>query len=866
MSSSNSIGEKLKTKLHIHSIKRKPMREKVSAMRVEVLRMPQDLKATLDNGTPVTAAAVLVDLNKAKEAIWNRAVTDPERRVSVNTATTITDEVEPKLVKLRAANGGRPPPVTLTTPVADQKTIANGKALLIKLDKVKNAITQKQPVIASIWQAQGFGYNALVSEEAAIRLRINETIVTDALVSQFEAEIQGLQTKLTAATDKAGEWAQAKPGVKTKIDGFVLALAPLTELFKTAKADPKKVSTEFDTLDSLQFLFGNPSANVAQINVLVLKMEGLVSGLQGKDMAAYSQELIGNKAEKDKIAAERKIFTDAAGQKMEALKKLTRAMGSNADALETQYLDTLKTLGVPGQDGIVPDATKVAQAFVLKIERATSIETNKLRNFRSEIVTLRNQVVQQVQTVRSTLGTVPVLAVDWKQIDGMLSTLDQQMDGTTTTTVESLTALTSAKALAEQIKARLEAMSETTAKTGLTGFQVRLDKMTNDLTNNSIAGEKSNLGTYFPDERKKFDSELKQFRKDMATMPGAKALATFNTLDKLYQAKLLQATEIAGIVTSANTVLETKKKAYGKLRGSVVSRNFEEPNTVSMAIEALATALKERPASKETITLARQNLEREMSSTTTAQSIKQGVAQAKLDKARDDLKAEQTKEALKVRRREAAAAFADAKVAVKEADGDKLALDAIENLLDEADTAIKAGDEASATRALDRVMQRADLLLAHPEGEVNRQRKALPKLFKEWQSVLTTTAGLLQTTIDAIGTYEPDPNSPDAGKALASAKRLAAQIAEYKTRFTETPLKTIEPVLGRLASDGVPEAGQRKAREEALALIADQSGALQKHPLTKMLVECPLPGASAIPGRLYTGLGRLQYTVLTSVR
>ena len=94
----------------------------------------------------------------------------------------------------------------------------------------------------------------------------------------------------------------------------------------------------------------------------------------------------------------------------------------------------------------------------------------------------------------------------------------------------------------------------------------------------------------------------------------------------------------------------------------------------------------------------------------------------------------------------------------------------------------------------------------------------------------------------------------------------APSSARYKAAFIEHDVKTLATALGQLASDDLPDAGRRKARERALAIINDQSSDLQQHPLTTLLASCPLPGASSIGGRLLTGLARLQFTVITSVR
>jgi hypothetical protein len=181
----------------------------------------------------------------------------------------------------------------------------------------------------------------------------------------------------------------------------------------------------------------------------------------------------------------------------------------------------------------------------------------------------------------------------------------------------------------------------------------------------------------------------------------------------------------------------------------------------------------------------------------------------------------------------------------------------------EAGRQIKSKNTQAATPLLNNILNRCDTLIAHPEGEANRARNELPKLFAEWQSMLNNVGSTLTTVIETLNSYRPD-NEGDSD-ATGKVADFVTLLETYRQRFTGKSGEMVGP-LSKLASPDTPEPGRRKAREVALAAIAKEAAALQKHPLSKVLATSPLPGASAVPGLLNTGLSRLQYTVLTSVR
>jgi hypothetical protein len=161
---------------------------------------------------------------------------------------------------------------------------------------------------------------------------------------------------------------------------------------------------------------------------------------------------------------------------------------------------------------------------------------------------------------------------------------------------------------------------------------------------------------------------------------------------------------------------------------------------------------------------------------------------------------------------------------------------------------------------VERVENQVALLMAHPEGEANRRAKDLPKLYNEWLTAVSRANEDLEALVGKLTEWKP---TTDVAKSTKLRDALCQKIFNYALTFAEE-----KPELTRAMQivwdTGKGDQERRKGREAALAIIADLERSLQAHPLTAELLKSPFPEAKVAP-RLFSGLERLRFTVLTSV-
>ncbi len=569
----SKIGGKVQAKLGLPRVPRRPLREKISGLRAEALRMPANLKVELKGKQTVSVADVLVELNEAKARIWVKVASNNDRRKSVTATESILKTAEPKLEQLRKA-GGTPPTVTLEVPVATQQTAANAEKLLKPLELLRNRITQNQATLTAFALPRDRTYNALIAEAEGLRLRINETIVQDKLVKTFGDEITALRDKFVNATELAEQGQTDKERLEKKAGEFTQKLAPLAEILKAAGQDlaigPSQELRELDNLT--RQLTGRP-LDVEAADGLALKIAGMVDDALTKDPKVYAKQLIDDAAAAKNRDEERRYFSDRVTPKLTQLVALAQAVGGDASELERAYRDTLAIIGVPDQAGKIPDTKKLGTDLFHLIVEAIEEQDKALDNMRQTVEQLGNDVVKKVETVRKLMGKLEVLAVDWKQIDGVMASFKQQVEGTGKPTVETVSALSAAKVIGEQLLARVQKLAE--KGKAYADFAATSSTLTSELKNNKVAGETSPLGTYFPDERGKLSAELKRILKDQATQPGAKSVADLAALKTLYDAKLKDANELGDVAKKAKELLAAKTKIYEKIAGNWLSRALD---------------------------------------------------------------------------------------------------------------------------------------------------------------------------------------------------------------------------------------------------------------------------------------------------
>jgi hypothetical protein len=201
----------------------------------------------------------------------------------------------------------------------------------------------------------------------------------------------------------------------------------------------------------------------------------------------------------------------------------------------------------------------------------------------------------------------------------------------------------------------------------------------------------------------------------------------------------------------------------------------------------------------------------------------------------------------------------DLQVASK-ADGvDKAEVEALNKLVATARTQIKDGsDEADGT--MRRLEDRIASLMAFPQGDAARRAKDLQQLYKNWTKLQHTTCAEVRALAARLRDWRP---AADAADAEHKRDQICTAIEQYVTTCIETGAE-LATSIRTVWDDGTPDAARRKAREAALAALADRQRLLRSHPLTKELLTSSLAQGKLL-SELIAGLPKLEYAVLTAV-
>ncbi|MGH7043443.1 MAG: hypothetical protein ACREFY_15135 [Acetobacteraceae bacterium] len=879
MSGSRRTSKTTKEKIGWPTVQRRPVRNELAAIRAEVLVVRADVKAD-DGPKKVSRDALILRLDAAEKAAYRPAKGDKQKQASCDDAQAILNEVDRGLKLLITAqkvpNPSSSPPrpaqkLADLLPKSNDQTRADTTDLKTRTAALRKKIFDKKAIVYGIQLPEDRSYNALMSACEGLQLAIDAEIVTTARKAVLDGTLVTITSAFDISLPEAEAWPPQRDDMLAKIKTFRKELAPLKAAIEKLGGDPDKVSREIGSLTQLQVRVGGAPADVKRATAAFTAHAQLVAAAKAKNPTAYARELMGEARESADVGKEQQKVRDALGARSMQLRNICDALGGGDTAMADEYDRLLTRVGVPDAKGNSPNTAEEISDLGSWMDDAIDHEGGRLQALRGEAAKLHAAVLSEVGTARSATGNNPALVVDWKVIDGIIAAYDAQIDGTAEVNAASVRALVAAKGLDAQIRARLAAMKgdDGAIKPGLVTFAADLRTIKEGLEDDRVAGKKSPLGTYFGDSRDALNKSLKQFEKDVAMLPGGKAADQLTALKKLFDAKLNEATEIAASVITANNLISTQTielaglKAAGKKRGVKVPSE----NAVSLAIKALKKLLEEKPPSKTSIEAGCRALTDALKpGVTTAESLRDGAQQAVTDKAAAKGATKDKQAELEARQRQVSAMVDTAAKVVEKAGGDTVAVDAVKAMLKEAKTQVKAGDSGAEATFVN-IVGRCDMLIAHPEGEVNRTRNELPKLYGEWQALLRSAASQMNATIATVQTYTPDPLSPDVRKTTDGLAKLCVQLAEYRDRFSADGPRLGRP-LGVLASadEGVTETARRKAREDALAIIGEMRSTLQGNPLSGLLAKCPIKGASSPPGQLNVGLSRLQYTILTSVR
>jgi phage shock protein A len=553
------------------------------------------------------------------------------------------------------------------------------------------------------------------------------------------------------------------------------------------------------------------------------------------------------------------LFDEAINPKMEKLRLVAEplddpALGT-ARKQRSEYRG--KIPDIIGKFERAPTAGDVTNGLPDILDQAIQLVSGKADVLAQEVRQARMALMTDTDPNTGTLKDTrdkPVFAADWKQIDAATIGLQKMVPMGMALEGQALYDLMAAKRLCEQAKGLVDTIRNTQGSVGT--FETDLAALEQDVA--TAKGKDAPLTKYDDASIKAIDEQLKRFKKIQPTLLAAAAQKTLAEIRKTFDTKKQAADEIANTVS---TVEPDYSKWTGWAAASAKGNDGvkEAVNCLYEALKPLKAAMEARPAVKADIERAHTEAGRVFN---TLNDEPAAILLAKNAKAGLEQKARQTEETvadLRQRLKVLNERMPVARNQVKQANGDPNQIKAIEDLIKQAGDEIDSSPDA-ATKTLNRIEQRIDLVYANPAGGVARSRQQLPDVLSAWKSARNGARAGLQTVVSAIGEYAA-PNE-EAGKASRS---LGDTVTKYMTSFTGGADK-LEAPIKVLAAPDTSDPAKRKAREEALAEIQDKLRELQAHPLTAQLAAAPFPAARAAPRRLIDTLDWLHYTILTSVQ
>ena len=847
---STSLSDRFCNTFHIGKVKRKPMRQEVTALRAQALKLPKSDKAK----------EMIGRLDTARDTIYAKVRTNQKRQESVDAARDICNEVRPKIKELEQQQR-QLEPVTFKTKTATKEDQARAKLLLNTLDEVVKTIVTTFTATTGkpqVLMPEAMSRFALNGQAERIRLQVNSSIVTEARKTEIDGEIEGLRTAITEAADYITEQRNA--------------VADYTYVLDRGN----KVLEEVEDYMGEEVARTPLALKLAQLKAAMYPEGGLLNppgierladaALQEIDAAKYAEDYAEKAGEAitqgDDCKAAMKLFDDQVNGPLETFRQLAEPMGdSRYQAFAIEAGRTHAMLSKP-QDP-AQDADALAKDLVRRIAAAGNDVANTAKTLRGDVDELRRQLDDAIRAVRDTRD-MAVFKADWKQIDAAMESIARMMPPGQLTkdspglTGETLANLAAAWPLTRTVLTLAQGIA--TDRGAIGDFDARLASLKQAIKD--ADGKGKPFPTYFPKEWKTVGDDLAKLEKGL---PTTKAKAASTALDKIktsFEAKLQEATALGDYIE--NDVKPVQREKFDIYLG-VMLGGYEPPmpNAPQVALNALADELDKTPPTRATVEkllgelqTAFKDIKNGRDLLVVAEDTHQQKKQEEKDRKQRD---KDTRKPLEERLYSLKMQLEEATAAVKVADGDTNAIDQLQRMREQAEAEIEALDVAKATKTMDRMQQRIDLVLAHPEGEARRRSKELPDLYNEWRAARSEAAANLVELKKTIDEYDPGDE-----QVAKSVRRLGRRVDAYRTTFAKGR-SLLRPYLGALSDATRPEQERRQAREDALAGISDLQRGLQAHPLTELLATSPIPAARAVPRRLYGGLDRLRYTILTCV-
>jgi hypothetical protein len=847
---SGSVGfsDKFSNRFHIGKVQRKPLRQEVSDLRARAKRLPQTEEMR----------GLMTQLDSARDIIYGKVKTNEARQDSVDKTNAILKVVKPKLKDIEE----QAPEVTgfqVSGRKASKEDEARAKDLLQKVELLKNDVTALfQQSGTNVLMPQNLGRMDLLGQVEQVKLHVGQTIVTSKRATVLQNELDLAREALDHAREYVEESRSELEEYETDIEAGRAMLTQLTSL-KLGKVTETPLSQKLEALNRAV----HPESNLINpdgIEKLAREVTAEMI-LAKKDPAAYMRgSSVGSKKEKD-IATSLAAFNSAVGQRLEELRLRSEALGGE-DHLAPMAAADKARITISKPTGAVPDGAQTAQPILTLIDTANKALVTKTNTLRKSVQDMYAEVEKAIAGVKDT-QSVKVYAADWRGIDGLLNTVGGLLPPKTgTLDAGMMERLGTVAPLVKTLEAQAKALASDKATVG--DFDGNLAALKKDF---ATSGGSDALPTHFPKEWKDMQEALAKLEKNVGVAKAKDSAAALKKLQTDFDTKAKAAEDLANyIATDIKPDQDRHWNIY--VVAQLSESDIPMPNTQGLALNALATELEKTPPDKAKLGTLKAALDKAFENISSPQDLTQAALASHSEEKTKAKTAKQLtgnlQKPLKDRLYALKMQFEEAEAAVKTAKGDQNQLDQIDRMMEKAKAEIDAvtsskPDTKAAETTLDRIQRHLDLVLAHPEGEVNRHRGELPGLYDEYRKIRSEASEQLKALDGMIAQYV----APDDDTKSKVAK-LRKQFEAYRTAFAKGH-NNFAPFIGALTDDERPDGERRKAREAGLAAIAELERGLMSHPLTRLLAESPMPGVKGVPRRLLGALDRLNFTILTCV-
>lgn len=846
---------------HIPSVKRGPVRDEVTRLQIALSKLPssdevREARTKLEQAANLAFGQMPVNDDTARQ----KAV-DDAKRLCADVALALQGMGSG--VKQSDGKGQldtqRHGKEELKAAEQSAKQLkADAQALRLRIEALKTpSPPDRQPVLMP---SEAWSVGTLLGAVAGWELAIDSAVVT----AKRKKELEDQWVEIDKAVIEAQGFVR-----KANEEANTIRLGVLTEAVQ-AVTSLRKLKEPVPSLEELLLVKLTAQLSAALTPEKLLVLDGVQRlavqvrrelDLLSKDQAAYIRHAQAQALQQE----QQRAFDALVSGPVESLRQIAGPL--RLPELPQVFLAVAEahtSLGQPPGSKGAPQTGKALAAKVLdEVKKVRKIAEAQAKALRKEVDEARQALSDALKRVAATKGE-PVCAADWRLIESAKASVESMLpknDKDPSQPLEALIPLVAAcKPLIKQV-GELVTRIETDLP-GLTSFDEDLKATDQALT--KAAEEGAPLKVWDEKALADLQAAMAKLKKGVGTVPAAASLKALSKLKQDFADKLKSAKEVADYWAPHEGALRQVYLCISLAGSDLGGDPIPQPNRVEQALAEVQQAREARPVNLSALKSAIDKLFKLVGSGSDHEVRK--AANATHQEAQDEQDKQASEKEGRQRELKERLYGVDERVnraaaLVKASKGDTAPVDRLKALLKKAQQHIDADDADQANRTMDQIVQRITLIQANPLGEPARRRGELGKLHQEWVEVRSKADGSLQVVHDKVLEHL---NTVSDGKAQGAIRSLGDAVANYRARFTQG-LSPLQAPLSLLANEDTPDAGKRKAREEALATVVDLQRHLQAHPLTTELAKAPLPAARAVPASLMRTLDRLKFTVLTSV-